>query len=86
MPSKAIPSSVFEFLKDLKENNNRDWFNEHKARYQEAHGHAVEFAESLMAAMGAHDHLVPMSGKQSLFRIYRDTRFSKNKTPYKKPF
>lgn len=46
----------------------------------------IAFAEALLDEMSHHDHLVPMTGKQSLFRIYRDTRFSKDKTPYKTHF
>ena len=86
MPAPTIPSSVFEFLLDVGQNNNREWFNAHKDRYVAEYDHMVNFAEALMARMNAHDHLVPMTGKQSLFRIYRDTRFSKDKTPYKTHF
>ena len=78
-----ITSKVFSFLNDLKENNNRSWFNENKARYEEAQAEMIAFAESLLEQMGQYDELVPMTAKQSLFRIYRDVRFSKNKTPYK---
>ncbi len=82
----SIPASLFDFLKDLKENNDRDWFKAHKDRYLAAYASMIEFSESLMESMSDHDHLVPMTGKQSLFRIYRDTRFSKDKTPYKTSF
>ena len=81
-----LSPKTFEFLIDLKENNNRDWFNEHKPRYQEAHAEAVALAETLLNKMSHHDNLVEMSGKKSLFRIYRDVRFSKNKQPYKNHF
>ncbi|MCB0566781.1 MAG: DUF2461 family protein, partial [Phaeodactylibacter sp.] len=70
-----------DFLKALRENNNREWFTANKSRYQAEHAHVVEFAEALLARMGQHDQLVPMTGKQSLFRIYRDVRFSKDKSP-----
>lgn len=86
MSSVTIETSLFDFLHDLKENNHRDWFNDHKDRYVRAHERMIAFAEALMGRMSAHDHLVPMSGKQSLFRIYRDIRFSKDKTPYKTHF
>lgn len=86
MPITAIPKSTLSFLQDLKVNNNRPWFNEHKERYQQEHAYMVEFAENLIDRMGQHDLLEPMTGKKSLFRIYRDTRFSKNKTPYKTHF
>lgn len=86
MSTTAIPASTLSFLEDLKLNNNRPWFNEHKERYQQEHAHMVEFAENLIDRMSQHDLLEPMSGKKSLFRIYRDTRFSKDKTPYKSHF
>lgn len=86
MKSKGIQAFTLQFLSDLQENNNRPWFNEHKERYVEAHGDMIEFAEALLNEMSHHDDLVQMSGKQSLHRIYRDTRFSKDKTPYKRNF
>lgn len=86
MPVTAIPASTLSFLEALKVNNNRPWFNENKERYQEEHAHMLAFAENLIDRMSQHDVLEPMSGKKSLFRIYRDTRFSKDKTPYKSHF
>ena len=86
MPASSIPKSTLDFLKALRENNNREWFTANKSRYQAEHAHVVEFAEALLARMGQHDQLVPMTGKQSLFRIYRDVRFSKDKSPYKSHF
>ena len=86
MTSLGIPKSTLQFLTELNLNNNRPWFNDHKAWYQEEHAGMVAFAEALMAEMNKVDVLEPMSGKQSLFRIYRDVRFSKDKSPYKKAF
>ena len=86
MPATSIPKSTLDFLKALRDNNNREWFNANKAWYQEEHAQMIEFAETLLARMGQHDQLVPMTGKQSLFRIYRDVRFSKDKSPYKATF
>ena len=74
------------FFKDLEKNNNREWFQENKPRYEKAHANVIEFAEALMERMNEHDNIVPRTGKQTLFRIYRDVRFSKNKTPYKNHF
>ncbi len=79
----GIPKSLINFLIDLEKNNNREWFNEHKDRYLAEEEKMREFAEALHTEMSKHDHLVPMTGKEILFRIYRDTRFSKDKTPYK---
>ena len=85
MPTK-ISKETFDFLKDLQKNNNREWFQENKPRYEKAHANAVDFAEALMERMNEHDNLIPRTGKKTLFRIYRDVRFSKNKAPYKNSF
>ena len=82
----AIPSSLQQFLQALRKNNNRDWFQTNKTHYEEAHAAMVEFAEGLLAELRKHDHIETVSGKKSLFRIYRDVRFSKDKEPYKTNF
>lgn len=78
-----ITKEVFDFLTLIKNNNNRDWFNAHKSRYLENHQIMIDFAEELLEQMRKYDQIETPSGKKSLYRIYRDTRFSKNKTPYK---
>ena len=78
-----IKTSNFKFLKDLKKNNNRDWFTENKKRYQGEHEEIISFADALLAKMNEHDVIETPTGKKSLFRIYRDVRFSKDKSPYK---
>ena len=78
-----IQSSGFDFLNTLKKNNNRDWFNEHKTVFQKELQQVEIFAESLLEELSAHDLIETPSGKKSLYRIYRDTRFSHDKTPYK---
>ncbi|MEM7369605.1 MAG: DUF2461 domain-containing protein [Bacteroidota bacterium] len=78
-----ISPSTFDFLNDLKANNTREWFQDHKARYEAAYANVIDFADGLLDKMNEHDHLVPMTAKKSLFRIYRDVRFSKDKSPYK---
>lgn len=78
-----IPASSLHFLNTLRKNNNRDWFNEHKAIFLEQQEHIASFAESLLREMNVHDLIETVSGKKSLHRIYRDTRFSKEKIPYK---
>lgn len=82
----SLAQSTLEFLVKLKENNNRDWFNEHKNQFKDEQAKVVDFAEQLIAEVNKFDVLEPVSGKRSLFRIYRDTRFSKDKTPYKTHF
>ncbi len=79
---KLLPGSL-EFLKQLKKNNNRDWFAKHKEKYIEELAQIEAFADALLFEMNKHDTLETPSGKKSLHRIYRDTRFSKDKTPYK---
>ena len=83
MASSGIPKSVLSFLRAVRKNNNRLWFKENKHTYEAAHADMIDFADRLIDEMGKIDELVPMTGKQSLFRIYRDVRFSKDKSPYK---
>ncbi|MEM9837247.1 MAG: DUF2461 domain-containing protein [Bacteroidota bacterium] len=78
-----INAATFQFLTELKHNNNRDWFAEHKPRYEAARGNMAAFAQELLDRLSETDVLETASGKKSLFRIYRDVRFSKNKDPYK---
>lgn len=82
MSSFKLDTSVFDFLKALKKNNNRDWFNAHKERYVKEHEKIIHFADTLLIEMNKHDVIETESGKKSLHRIYRDIRFSKDKTPY----
>lgn len=78
-----IDKSTYKFLKDLRKNNDRPWFEKNKDKYTAMHQNMIAFAEDMMQELGKSDKLVPMTGKKSLFRIYRDVRFSKDKTPYK---
>lgn len=77
-----IEKSTFQFLKDLKENNNRDWFADNKPNFTEAQDNAKELYNSIREGLEKHDEIE----KFKLFRIYRDVRFSKDKTPYKYHF
>lgn len=81
-----IEKSTIQFLKKLHKNNNRPWFQENKPVYEESLENARAFADVLLAEMNKHDHIETPSGKKSLFRIYRDVRFSKDKSPYKNHF
>ena len=75
------------FLSELRNNNNRDWFNENKGRYEEhVLDVALRFIQSMhdpLADIAPHFTAIPKRMGGSLMRVYRDTRFSKNKTPYK---
>ena len=80
--TKIQPSAI-QFLNDLGANNNREWFIENKVKYQEEHEKMISFADDLLDKMRLYDEIETVSGKKSLHRIYRDVRFSKDKTPYK---
>lgn len=82
----AISAPVFNFLQKLKKSNNRDWFNEHKDEYLEQHAFMEAFAEQLLQELNKHDMIETPTGKKSLHRIYRDIRFSKDKTLYNTHF
>ena len=82
-----MQSSTLQFLRNLEKNNNREWFNENKTLYQEAQQDVISFVEKLMEEMADFDEeMGKLEAKKSVFRIYRDTRFSKDKTPYKTNF
>ncbi len=75
---------VIEFLRQLKENNNREWFNAHKDAYLLAQARFNTFVEQLLGILTqADDTLSGLTAKDCTFRIYRDVRFSKDKSPYK---
>jgi uncharacterized protein (TIGR02453 family) len=80
----VIEEDSINFLKKLSKNNNREWFNEHKDMYEKAHSNIIAFADALLVEMNKHDHIETESGKKTLFRIYKDVRFSKEKIPYNK--
>ncbi len=86
MKNHTIQKSTLKFLKDLSTNNDRDWFNAHKADYTKAHQNMIDFADQLITDMNKHDEIENTSGKKSLYRIYNDVRFSKDKTPYNPRF
>lgn len=75
------------FLKTLSENNNRDWFNENKQRYEdEVRVPALDYIESMgqhMAKISPHFIVSAKKVGGSLMRVHKDIRFSKDKTPYK---
>ena len=78
---------TIRFLADLRANNNRDWFNANKSRYEtDVLDVALQFIQSMHDPLGEfapHFTAVPKRMGGSLMRVYRDTRFSKDKTPYK---
>ena len=79
-----ISKTTLQFLKDLKSNNNRDWFLANKPRYETAKNEFEEFVDNLLIQIAAFDPGIGHhSAKDCVFRIYRDVRFSKDKSPYK---
>lgn len=79
-----IKTSTFKFLKDLKKNNNKTWFEKNKSAYLDAKEDAGHFVEQLIEGVGKIDaDIAPLHAKDCTYRIYRDVRFSSDKTPYK---
>ena len=76
---QVIPINTINFLKELKLNNNRDWFNENKQKFQSIKVDVKNFAEEVKDELNLSDDIENLK----IFRIYRDLRFSKDKTPYK---
>ncbi|MFC4636145.1 DUF2461 domain-containing protein [Dokdonia ponticola] len=74
----TIPKTSFLFLKALKENNHRDWMTDHKKEYQASEKALKAFYADIQAGLNQHDEIE----KLKVFRINRDIRFSKDKTPY----
>ncbi len=75
-----IKKQTLDFLKDLAKNNNKPWFNENKSRYIAAKENIEEFVGGVKKELDKKDTI----DKAKVYRIYRDVRFSKDKTPYKK--
>lgn len=79
-----VSPKILQFLKDIKENNNREWFHDNKAYYEE---YKKEYSKLIQEFL---DEMIPLDNslrhlevKNCSFRIARDIRFSKDKTPYK---
>ena len=77
-----IPKEAFDFLKKLQKNNNREWFTEHKPEFKAIEAEVKLVYNGIYNQLNTHDEV----DKLKLFRIYRDVRFSKDKTPYKTNF
>lgn len=74
-----VPKSSLQFLDSLKKNNNRVWFDEHKKEFKEEDEKLKLFYNKVLEDLNESDTIE----KMKIFRIYRDVRFSKDKTPYK---
>ena len=82
MSAAIITKEVFEFLQKLEKNNNREWFTEHKKDFKALDDQVRAVFKTIAEKMKAHDEIE----KIKFFRIYRDVRFSHDKTPYKTQF
>jgi uncharacterized protein (TIGR02453 family) len=75
---------ILNFLKDLEANNNRDWFEKNRKRYEETRAQLMAFTGMLIDKIREFDDELPLlNPKDCMFRIYRDIRFSNDKSPYK---
>ena len=74
-----VKPSIFKFLNDLKQNNTREWFAKNKEYYQKEEKQIKDFFTTINQGLSAIDNIESMK----VYRIYRDIRFSKDKTPYK---
>lgn len=77
-----IPKNTLIYLSNLKANNTREWYNEHKAIYIKERDFIKKFHQKIINNLNEHDVI----DHYKLFRIYRDVRFSKDKTPYQPHF
>jgi uncharacterized protein (TIGR02453 family) len=82
----TIHPSTLKFLKDLAKHNDREWFASRKQSYLDSLENVSDFADQLIIEMNKHDELDNTSGRKSIYRIYNDVRFSKDKSPYKVRF
>jgi uncharacterized protein (TIGR02453 family) len=79
-----LQSSTLKFLKDLSKNNNKPWFDANRKKYEEAKKDFEQFIQVVIDKHGLKDETIrEQEAKKCLFRINRDIRFSKDKTPYK---
>ena len=80
----AIKKSTLRFLRNLSKNNDRTWFKANRAAYDAAHENVLDVVEALIVGLSKFDPpIIQAVPEACLFRIYRDARFSKDKTPYK---
>ncbi|MEM7487415.1 MAG: DUF2461 domain-containing protein [Bacteroidota bacterium] len=82
MKNPKITKEAFDILKKLAKNNNKEWFEANKATFKNHEAGVKSFYTALKEKLNVHDEIE----KMKMFRIYRDVRFSKDKTPYKTHF
>lgn len=80
-------AEIVQFLRELRVNNNREWFQANKPRYEALRNYFIDAVQEVINKLALYDnYLVGLEAKSCLFRIYRDVRFSPNKLPYKTHF
>ncbi len=82
-----LSTASFSFLKSLKKNNDKAWFDAHRPAYETAKKEVEQFVQSVIDAQSKTDSsIAAIKAKETLFRINRDVRFAKDKSPYKTNF
>ncbi|MBS1915053.1 MAG: DUF2461 domain-containing protein [Bacteroidetes bacterium] len=82
-----LQAATIKFLKDLKKNNNKPWFDANRKRYEDAKQDYAQFIQSVLEKHSKKDAAIKdLKAKDCMFRINRDIRFSKDKSPYKTNF
>jgi uncharacterized protein (TIGR02453 family) len=83
-PFRGFPKETLDFLRRLKKNNNREWFQKRKEEYEETVRFPMQcLIAGLAVRLAGEIPEIEFNPKRSIFRIYRDVRFSKNKAPFK---
>ena len=77
-----LSKDIYTFFSELEQNNHREWFTDHKTRFKALEAEVKALGESIVSELQSSDQVE----KMKLFRVYRDVRFSKDKTPYKTHF
>lgn len=84
-----IQASTLQFLKELKKNNTKEWFDDNRTAYEDAKNSFLEFTQQLIIGVGKFDNNIlkaNLDPKKCITRLNRDLRFSKDKSPYKTNF
>ena len=82
-----LQKNTLKFLKELPKNNNKPWFESHRKEYEAARDDFEVFVQVLIDKIGKKDETIRgLKAKECIFRINRDVRFSKDKSPYKNNF
>jgi len=83
MPSALDLQPTFRFLAQLRKNNDRTWFEAHRAEYEDAKARFESLVDQIIAGLAPVDGLAGLQAKDTTMRIFRDVRFSKDKSPYR---